>query len=167
MPPSQPALTIFLSDFSVRAQTDWKRQRAWLPNWKPTKGELERKLGLKNSIRKEKKEISSLEASLEMYEKSLAHLEEVNAKYDIVKQGKKMAKGKPFDSKVPYMPLTRVPIRISTARYYNILSWRITHTPLTPHHSWRRKTKKKAWPFSRPPPTLCPALCSWLQTLSG
>jgi uncharacterized protein YlxW (UPF0749 family) len=104
--PPQPALTIFLSDFSVRAQTDWKRQRAWLPNWKPTKGELERKLGLKNSIRKEKKEISSLEASLEMYEKSLAHLEEVNAKYDIVKQGKKMAKGKPFDSKVPYMPLT-------------------------------------------------------------
>ncbi|ELR15494.1 SNF2 domain containing protein [Acanthamoeba castellanii str. Neff] len=81
-------------------KTDWKRQRAWLPNWKPTKGELERKLGLKNSIRKEKKEISSLEASLEMYEKSLAHLEEVNAKYDIVKQGKKMAKGKPFDSKL-------------------------------------------------------------------
>ncbi len=89
------------SDFFIRAQTDWKRQRAWLPNWKPTKGELERKLGLKNSIRKEKKEISSLEASLEMYEKSLAHLEEVNAKYEIVKQGKKMAKGKPFDSKVP------------------------------------------------------------------
>jgi hypothetical protein len=46
-----------------------------------------------------------LEASLEMYEKSLAHLEEVDSKYNITKQAEKKAKGKLFDSEVPFETL--------------------------------------------------------------
>lgn len=82
-------------------QDQLKRQKA--QHIKLTKADLERKRGLKNTIKKEKKNLSNLEAQVDMYQKSLAHLEETESKYQIKKQGKKIAKGKTFASPVRYL----------------------------------------------------------------
>jgi len=74
----------------------WKELQAENPSWEPGEDEKNQREELKRKIHWAKQRIKKMESSLKLNRKCAAHLEKIDARYQIVKQGKKRAQHKSY-----------------------------------------------------------------------